>query len=233
MALALAASYFVNETTNTTPATLTTPSFTPATNELIIIKGVTENYTTGIGPPTATGGGITWTKRVENTTVNNCFASIWSGVVTSGGTAITVTGNLTDNGNPTGYGAIVVERWTTAQLAGTPATAAVVNGASTTATITTVGVGSVVSYADGDWNAVAPGVPAYASSATQDGLDDKSSGVHYASYFAYQSAPTAGTQTFGLTAPTGRKDSIVAIEIQDSTGGTVTPHLFMLTGVGI
>ncbi len=232
MAIALANSYNVNSVNNTLPYTLTTPSFTPATNELIVVKGCGENQGVFIGTPSATGGGISWTNRVQSTVSNNCYSVIWTGVVTSGGSSITVSTTTTNGGSVSGYSSMTVERWTGAQIAASPATSSLFDGASTTSTITTTGTNSVVTFLDGDWNAVSSSGETYSSGATQDGLHDVSPSA-YVAYYAYQTAAVAGSQTFGLTAPAGRKDTILGLEIQDSSGGQPVSHLLTLTGIGM
>jgi hypothetical protein len=90
-----------------------------------------------------------------------------------------------------------------------------------------------VTFLDGDWNAVHPDTRVYSSGATEDGLHDQSP-TSYVAYYAYQTAATAGSQTFGLTAPSGRKDTILGLEIQDPSGTpAVVPHLLTLTGIGM
>lgn len=226
------ATYSVFSTgSNTT--TLTTPSFTPATNEIIVIKGCIENSNSGnrYTTPTATGGGITWTKGPENVVANTCYAVIWYGKVTSGGSAITVSlGGQTVGG----WHSMLVERWpTTALIAGTPATNATKTGTGApSATLTTVANGSVISWANGDWAAVDPVNPSghtYRSSATEEALHDKSP-TTYVAYYAYQQAATAGSQTIGLSVPTGQTWAMLGIEIQDTSSGATSSATY--TGAG-
>jgi hypothetical protein len=117
---------------------------------------------------------------------------------------------------------MVVERWTNAKLAATPATNATkdVNSANGfTGSITTAAANSVVSWCAGDWSAQAPGTIGYRSSATQDGLHNKST-LNYVAYYAYQTAASAGAQTFGLTTPAGAAQwKYLAVEVQDAGGG--------------
>ena len=231
MAIALAGSENVNSPTSTLPATITSTAFTPATGELIIIKVVTEDFLAALNDPIASGGGITWIKRNENKVASTCAAGIWSGIVTAGGSSITISITTINNGAAGGWFSMVVERWTGAQLDNTPSTI-VASGGSSTITITTTGTNSVVSYLVGDWNAVPPGTPVYASGATQDGLHDKSTGAFYTAYYAYQNAAAAGIQTLGLTAPVGRSDTIMGIEIQVAGTAPATIRKLMLSGVG-
>jgi hypothetical protein len=89
-----------------------------------------------------------------------------------------------------------------------------------------------VTWVNGDWAAVSPSSAAYRSSATQDGLHDKSGTGNYVAYYATQPAASAGSQTMGLTAPTGQTWSLIGIEIQDPLGGgtpAIPPLLIMQT----
>jgi hypothetical protein len=76
----------------------------------------------------------------------------------------------------------------------------------------------------GDWSAIdGTSTRTYRSSATERAYHFVT-GQHTV-YTAYQAAATAGTQTFGLTAPTGQKPTMVGIEIQDSGGGAAAPSV--------
>jgi hypothetical protein len=236
VAITLAGSYFAPSASNAQTQTLTTASFTPATGDVMILKGVTENENVALQTPSATGGGITWTKRLENTSVSTTYAVIWSGVVTSGGSAITVSiGSIANAQAAGGWCSMLVERWSGAQLATTPTTSMLgaMSSAPYTDATTTTAANSIVSFVDGDWNAIAPGTPTYYSASTvQESIHDKSTGS-YVAYYAYQTTTTAGVQTYGVTSPTGRKSMLLSIEVQDS-GGSPPPTYrgLMLTGIG-
>jgi hypothetical protein len=85
--------------------------------------------------------------------------------------------------------------------------------------LTTVAANSVVSWVSGDWAAVA-GARTYRSSATEQGYHT-ATGL-WTHYSAYQSAASAGAQTYGMTAPTGQTYTMASIEIQDSGGAAPT-----------
>ena len=204
-------------------ATLTCPSFTPATNDIIIVKASTEDAGTPMNTPTATGGGITWTQRVTDSTANHCFVSIWTGIVTSGGSAITVSSSPA-NGT-VGFHSMEVEQWPGAscKLASSPATAKTLGSTGTaTTTITTAASGSAVSWLDADWSAKSPTGRTYSTTSatpTEEGIHDGST-ADYVAYYLYQQAATAGSQTFGVTVPTGQTYSLLAIEVQAVSSGT-------------
>jgi hypothetical protein len=106
-----------------------------------------------------------------------------------------------------------VERWANAQVAATPAVASGFASGAPSLTISTTANGSVVSWANADWAANPPGTSAYLSGAVQTGIHDVSPGS-YVAYFAYQNTDAAGTQTFGLSSPSGQNATLAAIEIQ-------------------
>lgn len=227
MPVALAGALNVNSANNTQNQTLTSPTFTPATGETIVVKAMTEDQQAGfVATPSATGGGITWIKRAENNVVGNVFAIIWTGTVTAGGAAINVL-VTTANSFPA-YVSMVVERWTGAQIANTPSIVYSNGSGTPTATLTVIGTGSVLSYLNGDWLGLA-GTATYNGGATQDGIHALS-GI-YSAYYAYQTV-SAGPVTFGMTAPTGQTYTMLAIEIQVSGQANPIPRTMMTTGVG-
>jgi hypothetical protein len=208
---------FSNAPATTSAGTLTSASFTPTAGDVIVVKVITEDSTLLVyNTPTATGTTLTFTNRVLDATANHTWTGLWTAVVGTGGSATTV--SATKASGTAGHAVMMVERWTGAQLAATPATQHVTGSGAPSATITTVAGNSVVSWCDGDWSAVA-GTAAYRSSATQDGIDQSGAGTAYCAYSAWQTAATAGSQTFGMTAPTGQSWTLAAVEIQ-STNGT-------------
>jgi hypothetical protein len=112
---------------------------------------------------------------------------------------------------------MVVERWSSAQLAATPATASTNASTTCSLTLTTTAPNSIVSWASADWNAVVYTTRTYRTTSTEE-LVTGTSGTDYFAAFAYQSAASAGTQTFGMSAPTGQQAAMVGIEIQDAGG---------------
>jgi hypothetical protein len=217
--------YIVHDTGANTTA-LTTASFTPSVGEVIVAKASTWDWSTnfGTGP---TGGGLTWTKRVESlgTGSGGAYSVIWTAVVGGSPTSMTVSMTPTASSRHS----MVVERWSGAQLAATPAvnTTKFVNTNPATTTLTSTGTGSVVTWVSSDTAAIDPATRVYASSATEEDCYDLHGAADGVWYYAYQAAASPGSQTFGTTAPSGQSVSICGIEIQDSnaappTRGTVT-----------
>lgn len=211
----LIASYEVLSTSNDL-SSLDTPSFTPSNGEVIVVKAVSESFNNP-DVTTVTGGGQSYTSQVYYSVSAHSVLRITTAVISGSPGSMTVSQAFGGTG---GWHSMVVERWGSAQLAGSPAVASGESLGAPSLDISTVADGSVVSWAAGDWNATAPGTPAYRSSAVQDGLHDKSGTTSYVAYFAYQVTSTAGTQTMGLTSPSGQKASIGGIEIQ---GVVTTP----------
>lgn len=214
MAPSLTASYEVDSTAANTTS-LVSPSFTPSNGEVLVVKVIVgDRLTTFVTP---TGGSQAYTSRGTTAISANCGVQVYTAVVSGSPGSMTITQGF---GGASNWHSMVVERWGSAQLAGTPAVNGTKNGSGApSATLTTTGTDSIVTWCCGDWNAIAPGTPAYRSSATQDGLHDKSTSF-YVGYYAYQAAAAAGSQTIGLTAPTGQEWAMVGIEIQ---AGATTP----------
>lgn len=193
--------------------TLTSTSFTPATGDIIVVKAVSGDPIQTMGTPT--GGGWTYTNRVSDSTASHTRAAIWTAPVTTGGTAQTVA--LTFAGSIEWH-SMLVEVWSGGQLAATPATVDTRGSGAPSTTLTTTAANSVVSWVDGDWAAVSPTGRTYnttSATPTDEGVHDGST-TQYVAYYAYQTAASAATQTFGLTAPGGQTWTLLGIEIQAS-----------------
>lgn len=210
----LVASYSVNGGATTLP--LSTGLIFPAAGEVIIVKAASESFE----KPTITGisgGDLIFTSHVNASQSSFSPVRLWSAVVeTEDFVSIEVTFGTND-----GYHSMVVERWSNAQLAGSPAIVDTTSIGAPSANIVTVAADSAVSWVSADWNATAPGSPAYRSGAIQTGIHDQSTSF-YVAYYAYQITSTAGSQTIGLTSPTGQKATMAGIEIQ-GVGGATAP----------
>ncbi|HEX2551640.1 MAG TPA: hypothetical protein VHK64_08605 [Nocardioidaceae bacterium] len=215
MAPTLAATpLFVSSGSNTNTA-ITTSSFTPSNGEILVVKLATADTGTPLGAPT--GGGQTYTSRVSVAPGGFAgFCAIYTAVVSGS------PGSMTISSTPTGVvrHSMVVERWTSAQLAATPVTGSANNfTGSAQASLTTSAANSVVSFVISDVQSVNPSTRAYLNSATEDGLDDAHVSADGVAYYAWQSNASAGSTTFGLSAPTGQQYVIAGIEILDASGG--------------
>lgn len=190
---------------------LTTGSFTPADGEVIVVKGATSDGTLTMDTPT--GGSLTFSLIVQK--VPGGFAGSCAIYAVKVGTS---PGSMTISSTPTGSveHSMCVERWLNADLAGTPASnsAQGFSGAANSS-LTSTGPASIVSWVASDVQSTDPATRAYLSSAIEDGIDDSHGGSNGVHYFAYQVAPTAGSQAFGLSAPTPQQWVIAGIEILD------------------
>lgn len=202
-----------------TLTSLVTAPFTPPSGSIVVAKVGCANAKVVAGTPT----GLTFTSWVNiGTSGSTCRTAIFT--ATGGGASIAVTASFSGVADSRG---LIVEVWTSAALAGTPATHSVLGGSGAPSdTITTAAAGSVVSWMNNDFNALDGATRAYRSSATD-------SGYHFLTgsqtvYGAYQSAASAGSQTYGLTAPTGQSFTMAAIEVQASGGAPAIPPILIM-----
>jgi len=201
-----------------TSATASTPSFTPGANELIVVKAMTGGTSYPING--VSGGGLSYRLDDQSAVGSTCPEKLWTASSGAGGTAMTVTATFN------AYSAsvpmqLIVERWSNAKVAATPALAATKTGSGAPSSVlTTVAAGSRVSYAVADWNGVT-GTAAYRSSATENAKRQVSGQACF--YSATQAAASAGAQTIGMTTPSTQKWTILGIEIQQSDTGYAPP----------
>lgn len=221
-------SYVVLSTAANLTSTIT-PTFTPSNGEVIIVKAISDN--SNAIPGTPTGGSQTYTQAISDTTTVTCASKLFTAVISGSPAAFAITVPWT---GIAGWHSMIVERWGTAQLAGTPATVDTRGTGSPTTTLTTVANNSIVSWCNGDFSAKAPTSRVYSPAAFEDGLHDKSTSL-YTAYYAYQNATTAGSQTLGMSAPGTQTYKILGIEIQ-VTGSpppvTNTGTTLMMMGMG-
>jgi len=208
----LITSYFAASPVAGDTSTLSTPSFTPSAGEVIVVKAAT--WDTSVTSGTPSGGSQTYTRYATGPTTGFfCYSTIFAATVTGSPGSMSVTLSAP---SATSYHSMTVERWSSAQLAATPATNSVISGngvASTT--ITTTAANSVITWVDTDDRSNTTVGRAYLSGATEDGLADGSGSTNSVHYYAYQSAATAGSQTMGMSTPNNQIWSIIGIEILD------------------
>jgi hypothetical protein len=223
MAPTLVASYEVDSGASRNTTALTTPSFTPSVGEIIVVKRMTEDSgSLYSGAPS--GGSLTYTSRVSSSVASQCAGDIYTAV--GAGSSMTVTSGALGTAS---LHSMIVERWSNAQLAATPATASGTSAGGNSAaniSIVTVASNSVVSACCGDWNGGNPTGRAYRSSATEDGLYDRSSSGDTVHFYFWHSAVTTGSQAVGFTTPTMRWTAL-GIEVQAAGGVTPLPELVM------
>lgn len=213
------ATYTVNATSNTA----TTVSFTPGADELLVVKAGTGGGSHTISG--VSGGSLTYASRSSVAASGTRAASqIWTAPVGSSPSAMTVSvtfGGTYSSGVPM---SAVVERWPAGTtVAATPATSSPTNSgtAPPSATVTTTGANSVVTWFDADFGG-STGTATYRTTSatpTQNFIRQVSGAASF--YSAYQPAAAAGSQTIGMTAPTnGGAWSMVGVELQAPPAGT-------------
>jgi hypothetical protein len=210
----LAGSFLVVSAASDT-STLTTSSFTPAAGDLIVVKTAAEINGSTFATPTDTQGNTYTVWASDSTLGSHPFAGLATAVVGSGSS---MTVSATNTSFPA-FHSMVVEWWTTATLAVSPAVVDNRGSGSPSTTLTTTAAGSAVSWVNVDWNANSPTGRVYDSTSatpTEEGIHNKSTG-NYVSYFAWQAAASAGSQTIGMTAPSGQVWTLVGIEILDAS----------------
>lgn len=215
--------YYVQLSPQGTSA-LVTPSFTPTNGEVLVIKLVTWDTGSPMGAPT--GGSQTYTSRVINAPGGfNEWCGIYTTIISGS------PGSMTVSSTPSVSlrASMVVERWSGAQLAATPVTNSSSGvGGVASSSITPSSGSSIISWCAGDASSVDPATRAYLASATQDGLRDDHVGANGVDYHAYQSSTGTGSQSYGLSAPTGMTWAIAAIEVQASAGAPAIPPILVM-----
>lgn len=210
----LVASYFTASPIGGDSSSLVTPMFTPSNGEVIVVKAATWDTNTASGTPS--GGGLTYVRRATGAPGGfNGYTTIFTTIVSGSPGSMTVTLSPPASNS---HHSMVVERWGTAGLATIPATNGTITGVGTpSATITTTGTNSIVTWVNVDEQSNDPTGATYLSGATQDGLSDGHVGSDSVHYYAYQTATVAGAQTIGMSVPASQKWSMVGIEVMDAT----------------
>lgn len=192
---------------------LVSPPWSPVNGDVFVVKLTTWDANNPMG--LVSGGGQTY--QIVNTSPAGGFNG-WSQVV-----VCTVAGSpapfqITGAGtaNPSRH-SMIVEYYPTSlgfSLAGSPATNTVKTGAGLpSASITTAGTGSVLSWSSVDVLSVDPVTRAYLLSATEDGLFDGHVGANSVQYFAYATVGAPGAYTIGMSAPGGQQWVMTGVEV--------------------
>ena len=166
MAVALVASYKVSTGDTGNGNTLTTPSFTPAVGELIVIKAGTETFDSPrVGNLSASAGGLVFTQRDNVSQSSKAPVRISTAPVTSS-VPLSISCTYTVD---TGRHFLLVERWSGAVLGATPSLITTTTGGPGNApstTLVTEAPGSVVTWVSNDWSA-SSGTRTYRSGAAE------------------------------------------------------------------
>jgi hypothetical protein len=188
-----------------------TASVTVAVGDVLVIGIIAEGDTGSFSTPSG-GSGFTWTDQGTYATFNNTEAHLW---VTTATVAQTFTLTVAHTGTATIWGFNCL-RFSGSSGVGA-ATKAQSTGAAAVSITTTQANSLLVSFA-GDWNAVDGTTRAWTSGATEVSYYSNP-GVSYTIYGAYYADSGAiGAKSVGLTAPTGQKFTIIAVELKGTAG---------------
>jgi hypothetical protein len=195
----------------------TTPTFDVVSGDLLTVIGSSENESVTLNTPTATGGSVTWTLRQSIVVTDYCSMYVWTGAVGATATGITVSVARATGSSQWSFGVTV---WRNHGGVGSSAKTNVSSGAPSLA-ISCSDNSALVVGCD-DWNAVDGTSRTWRTvngSAITESLYFRNSAT-YTVYSGYRSdTGSAGTQTVGLSAPTGQKYSIAAVEVLGTSSG--------------
>lgn len=192
--------------------TLTSKSFAAANGDVFVVKLSTWDTANGMAAPT--GGGQAWQSvKVVAPGGFNGWCALYVCTVAGSPGSFTVASAPGTAGNT--RHSMVVEKWTSAQLAVTPATNATASGSGApSANIITVADGSAVSWVSVDVSSQDPAGRAYRLAASEDGIFDGHLGANSVHYFAATAdVGLAGTYAMGMTAPAAQTWVLAGVEI--------------------
>jgi hypothetical protein len=197
--------------------------------DVIVWTGQCEGYNTSgdnvVLTPTATG--LTFAEQQAVAVSDYGYVRVMTAVAAGSGSSVSVSTEKT--GNNSGYNmawGASVKVWRGSDGVGASSKTNVSSGAPSL-DLTTTQVNSAVQVANNDWNAtdgasrtwrtVNSVTPTSGNGLETNYFRDAARYTTYAAY--YDDVGTAGTKTVGLSAPSGQKYSIVAIEIKGTAGG--------------
>jgi len=185
--------------------------------DVLVASFASEEYDVAKLGDVTSSGGETWTEQTGVKVSGNCSVGAYTTTVISTG-SIDVTAHLIDASDDKWGFAVYVFRGSS----GVGASASTTGTGAPSLPFTTTGANSSVAIIIADWNAVDG-----ASRAWRSGATDKGYFRNAAAYTVYSGAvidsSTAGAKTEGLTAPTGQKYSIAAVEVLAGGGGGSAP----------
>lgn len=211
---------------STDTTNLVTPALspTPVNGDVLICKLTTWDTANPMGA--VSGGGQTYTTRVTAapggfngwTRIDTCTVS-----GSPGSFSITGAGTAANSRH-----SMVIEHYLGANgafLAASPAVNSTVSGVGLpSASITTVGTGSVLSWSSVDVSSIDPATKVYLLGGIQSGLFDGHVGANSVQYFAYSTTVTTpGSYNVGMSSPGGQTWVIAGVEIQFVASGSATP----------
>ena len=190
---------------------------TPVAGDIIVVKFGTWGATDTMSAPT--GGSQTFrADKIAAPGGFNQWAAVYSCKISGS------PGNFTITSTPSSSSrhSMEVERWTQADRAATSAVNATSNGTGAAQTsLTTTGANSVISWTSGDASSQDPAGRTALSNNTFENVRDDHVGANGVDYHGYMTTTTAGSYTFGMSAPTGQTWVMAGMEIL--AGSSTTP----------
>lgn len=195
----------------------TTPTFDVTNGDLLTVIASSENESVTLNTPTASGGSVTWTLRQSIVVTDYCSMYVWTGAVGATATGITVSVARATGSSQWSFGVTV---WRNHGGVGSSAKTNVSSGAPSLAI--SCSENSALAVGCDDWNAVDGTSRTWRTvngSAITESLYFRNSAT-YTVYSGYRTdTGSAGSQTVGLSAPSGQKYSIVAVEVLGTSSG--------------
>jgi hypothetical protein len=208
------AEYESDWNTTTTPKT---QSVTVSAGDVIVIVAVTADQSTMLNTPT--GGGLTYVPLQSIAVGTYCAVSAW-GVEVAAGQTFTLSCSRSATANMWGFNCI---RFSGSDGIGASFKTNVASGAPTL-NATADGANSAWVVVNGDWNAADGASRTWRTNAgaltERTYFRDSSNYTVYGGYHA--DAGSATTDAVGLSAPSGQKYAIIAVEVLGSASGSQT-----------
>ncbi|WP_434439707.1 hypothetical protein [Lentzea sp. E54] len=197
-------------------------SVTVASGDALVVIGVVSDQGATLATPT--GGGLTYTLQQSVVVSAYCAVYVWTALPASSQTfTLSVSRAAGDNTLPWGFSAL---RFSSAASTGASSKTNVSSGAPSLG-LTTGSANSTIVAVNADWNAtdgtartwrtINSVTPSAGNSLETTYFRDASAYTVYVAY--YNDAGAAGAKTTGLSAPSGQKYAIVAVEIVGAAGG--------------
>lgn len=219
-----------------TATSITTASFTPANNSVLVVFGCLQSSNTSLNP-TISGGSLTWTRQAiagPSTDGFGHFTVVWTALVATGAAMTVTVGGLPSDG--TSEGIVYVFSYTgynTIAPVGGVASGAE-TGASTAFTIalnqTPALTSEVIAAASDDTSSGVQNI-AVGSGYTQQLAS--SDGVNVSSLSETRTNSTSTSVIFDTQTLTGGNAVAVGIEIQQAAAGAPIDSSRLLLGVGV
>jgi len=201
-----------------TAASKTTSSFSVLAGDILTARAIAESNGATF---TISGGSLTWALQQNVNITDYCEASVWTATVDVD-KSMTVT--VDDTGPPDFFFGARVTTWRGSDGVGASAKTNVASGAPSLA-LTTQADNSAIDLGVGDWAAVDGASRTWrsvnGSAATEE--DYFRDSARYTLYQGYHpDAGAAGSKTVGLSAPSGQKYAIVAVEIKGAAAAATS-----------